>query len=134
MAGWLESSTNISTRWLPFLSFIIVFIGVVFLIQIGARLLQKTAAAMMLGPIDRIGGVVLYMLIYTIILSTILFFAVQVNIINEETIGASRVYSWVQPIGPFVINSLGKVLPFFQDMFKDLEGFFDHLSEKAGEK
>jgi hypothetical protein len=34
VAGWLKDSTSISAAWLPFLSFALVMVGVVFLIRL----------------------------------------------------------------------------------------------------
>src|SRR5687768_6754595 len=57
VAGYLDDSTNISAKWLPFISFILVFMLVVFLVQLGASLLHKTAESMALAPLNRLGGV-----------------------------------------------------------------------------
>jgi membrane protein required for colicin V production len=134
VAGYLDESTNISAKWLPFISFILVFMLVVFLIQLGASLLHKTAESMALAPLNRLGGVILYVLLYAIIFSIVLFFAIQMNLLSDESIRDSRVYPWVQPIGPFVINSMGNIIPFFQDMFKELQNFFEDLSQRIPEK
>lgn len=36
VAVWLGQSTNLGARWLPFVSFCIVFLGVVVLVRLGA--------------------------------------------------------------------------------------------------
>ena len=51
VASYLHESTTISSKWLPVISFILVFVLVVALVGLGARLLEKTAEAMMLGPV-----------------------------------------------------------------------------------
>jgi membrane protein required for colicin V production len=134
VAAYLDDSTNISAKWLPFISFILVFIAVVFIVQLGASLLHKTAESMALAPLNRLGGIVLYVLLYSIVFSIVLFFAIQMNLVTDTAIKESRVYPWVQPIGPFVINSMGNIIPFFQDMFKELQNFFQDLSERIPEK
>ncbi|HSB93557.1 MAG TPA: CvpA family protein [Flavitalea sp.] len=131
VASYLAESTNISSKWLPFVSFILVFLLMVVLVNLGARLLEKTAEAMMLGPVNKIGGIFFYLFLETIIFSVILFFFVQVKWVGDETIASSKVYPYVQPIGPWVINGIGKIFPTFQDLFKDLEKFFEGVAEKA---
>ena len=130
VATWLRASTEISGRWLPFLSFLLVFIGVVLLINIGARILKKAVEAVMLGIFDKIGGILLYLFLYTMIFSILLFYADKLMIIGEESKSASRVYSYVQPVGPAVIGSIGTVVPFFQDMFAQLESFFSEVNKR----
>ena len=130
VANRLGSTTEISSRWLPFVSFILVFAGVVILINIGARLLRKTAETIMLGIFDKIGGVLLYLLLYSIIFSILLFYADKLMIIGEEAKTASRVYPYLAPLGPTVIGSLGKFIPFFQDMFAQLDAFFGEINDR----
>jgi membrane protein required for colicin V production len=73
VAGYVENSTGVSGRWLPVLSFIIVFMLVVLAVNIGARIIKKTISFAMLGWADKIGGIMLYMVIYIMIYSILLF-------------------------------------------------------------
>jgi len=131
VASYLSNSTTISSKWLPVISFILVFILVVALVNLGARLLEKTAEIMMLGAVNKIGGIIFYLFLETLIFSVILFFFVQLKWVSNSTIMSSKVYPYVQPIGPWVINGIGSVFPMFEGLFKDLQQFFEGLSEKA---
>ena len=127
----LSGTFNSSGKWLPFISFLLVFLVVVILVYLGARLIQKSIEMVMMGWINRIGGVILYILLYSILFSIFLFYAVQLRLLSAETINASQAYSYLQPLGPFIINSLGSVIPVFKDMFVQLQDFFGHLSENG---
>ncbi|RYY57715.1 MAG: CvpA family protein [Chitinophagaceae bacterium] len=131
-ASWLGESTSVSKQWLPFLAFALVFLAVVLLIRLGANLLQKTAELGMLGWINRLAGIVLYALLYVTVFSVILFYATGIGFIKPETAGNSVTYGYISPIGPWFINALGVILPFFRDMFAQLSGFFDNVAVKAG--
>ena len=131
VAAYLGNSTTISSKWLPVISFLLVFILVVALVNLGARLLEKTAEIMMLGAVNKIGGIIFYLFLETVIFSVILFFFVQLKWVSNPTIASSKVYPYVQPIGPWVINGIGSVFPMFEGLFKDLQQFFEGLSEKA---
>ncbi|HKP31746.1 MAG TPA: CvpA family protein, partial [Chitinophagaceae bacterium] len=113
----LQESTNISGKWLPVLSFLLVFIAVVLLVRLGARAIDKAVQFVWLGWVNRLLGVVLYVILYTTIFSIFMFYAVQLNLIRQDTIDSSRAYGYIQPWGPYVINSLGKILPWFKDLF-----------------
>lgn len=127
VAEKLSNNLNASGKWLPALSFLLVFIVVALLVNLGARLLTKTFQMVMLGWVNRLGGLLLYALLYCIFFSVFLFYATQLHFIKQETITASQVYPYLQPLGPRVINSLGTVIPFFKDMFINLEKFFENL-------
>lgn len=127
----LSNSTNISAKWLPVLSFILVFIVAVIIVNLLARIIQKAAESLFLGLFNRIGGAVLYVLLYSIIFSVVLFYIVQIHLVSSQTIADSRVYSIIQPLGPYVVNSIGKVAPVFKDLFRQLEEFFSEVSTKV---
>lgn len=127
VAMYLGDSVNISARWLPFISFIIVFLLVAWLVRLGANILSKTVEMAFLGWVNRLAGVILYLLLYTLVFSIVLFYAVQLQLVKEETVLESNVYPWVEPMGPYVINGIGKIVPLFQDMFKNLQSFFGQI-------
>ncbi len=130
VAVYLQNHVTSSSRWLPVLSFAIVFIIVVMLVSFGAKLLKKVVDIALLGWLDRLGGIALYFIIYTIIFSVVLFFAEKIFLIKLDVINASAVYKYVAPWGPYVINNLGKIIPLFKDMFAQLENFFGAFAKK----
>ena len=127
----LATTFNTSGKWLPFISFLLVFLVVIILVNLGAKLIQKSVEMLMLGWLNRLAGIVLYALLYSIFFSIFLFYAVQLKIISAETISASQVYPYIRPLGPLVMNSLGKVIPVFKDMFAQLEEFFGKVPAAA---
>jgi membrane protein required for colicin V production len=131
VSAYLKYSTSVSVQWLPFISFAIVFIGIVLLIRWGANLIEASLEVALLGWVNRLGGILLYVIVYTLAFSVFLFFAAQLKLFNEDTIARSVTYSRIQPLGPMVINTIGRLIPWFKDMFAELEGFFAHIAQRA---
>ncbi|MFT3825918.1 MAG: CvpA family protein [Chitinophagaceae bacterium] len=131
VADYLKDSVQVSARWLPFLSFIIVFVAVVLLIRWGASLIEAAVDITLLGWANRLAGAVLYLLLYSIGFSIVLFFVQKVHMVQEETTARSVFFPYIQPLGPLTMEAFGKLVPVFKDMFTSLEGFFDHLAERA---
>jgi membrane protein required for colicin V production len=129
VAAKLSEHTDLG-KWLPVLSFLLVFIGVVFLVNMVGKLIQKTFETVMLGWANRIGGVVLYALLYSIIFSVFVFYAVQLHFIKIESLHASVTYPYLKPIGPKVIGGIGVVIPWFKNMFAELETFFGTFAKQ----
>jgi membrane protein required for colicin V production len=50
------------------------------------------------------------------------------KLIQQDAIEKSVTYSYVQPWGPKVINSLGALIPVFKNMFSELESFFGDIA------
>ena len=129
-ANWLKDGVHVAARWLPVIAFAVVFIAVVLLVRLGAGLLEKTVELAMLGWVNRIAGVLLYLALYTVMLSVLLFYAEKVNLIKADNIAASRTYAFIQPWGPKAMNLIGAWIPVFKDMFLQLENFFTGISDK----
>jgi membrane protein required for colicin V production len=130
VAAYIGKAIKVSDAWLPVISFAVVFIIVVLLIRLGANMLQKTVEIALLGWVNRLGGILLYMAIYLIVYSVILFYIEQVKLIPPATIKNSVTYTFIQPWGPRVINGFATVIPVFKDMFADLQSFFGGVALK----
>lgn len=130
VANWLGEQTNISKAWLPVLAFAIVMIGVGLLIRWCALLIQKTLQLAMLGFLNKLAGILLYAALFTVLLSIVLFYAKEINLVKPETIAASHFYNFIQPWGPKLINSLGVILPFVKNIIKQLEHFFEQIAAR----
>jgi len=131
VAAYLKESANISAKWLPFLSFLIVFIGVVILVRLVAKILEKTTQMIMLGWANRLGGIFFYIALYLIIFSVFLFYAEKFNLFQKETVQTSQAYPYIHGIGPYVMDCFGNIIPLFKDMFKELNLFFEGISNKT---
>ena len=131
VAQHLGAHTGNGGKWLPVLAFVIVFLAVVLLVRLGAKALEGVLRLAMLGWLNKIGGVVLYALLYLFVFSVLLFYAQQLQLVRATTLSASATYRFLQPLAPRVISALGAVLPFFRNMFAQLEGFFEGISVKA---
>lgn len=130
VAHYLEFSSQMAAKWLPVLSFIIVFIIVSLLVNLGASIIKKAASIIMLGWLDKMGGILFHAMMYTIIFSVFLFFTEKLNLINPSTVAASSIHNYIAPWGPEAINNLGKIIPAFKDMFQQLQDFFENISHQ----
>lgn len=129
-AVYLKDSVNISAKWLPFVAFMVIFFIVVILVRLGGKLIEKTFQVVLLGWLNRLGGIILYAVLYTIIFSIFLFYAEKLQLVQPAVIKSSQTYTFIQPLGPVIMNNFGKVIPVFKDMFTGLEDFFNTISNK----
>lgn len=117
-------------RWWPVLCFIGIFLAVVILVRIGAAALEKVVQWSMLGWINRLGGIILYAAVYVIIYSVLLWLANQLYWLSPEMKLQSAVYPYIEPIGPKMMEQMGKIIPVFRDVFAELEGFFEKAAKE----
>lgn len=128
VAGWLQRNTNIGMQWLPLLSFVVIMIAVALLVRWCASLIEVGLDLVLMGWLNKIAGVLLYMILYITVFSVCLFYAQQMNLLQDQTFTQSHSYEFIRPWGPKAIDALSVVLPFFRNMFGQLQQFFGSLA------
>jgi membrane protein required for colicin V production len=129
VARWLKEYTHIAFGWLPFLAFLIILIAVWILVRIGSKLIETSLELVMLGWLNRLAGILLYVLLYACIFSVVLFYADKLHLIKPYMISDSKSYAYIQPIGPKFMALFEKVLPVLKGAFQELSDFFGRLNK-----
>jgi len=130
VATHMKSGLHINGWWLPILAFLLVFILVILIIRWFGILLEKVIDLALLGWLNKLGGILLYIIFYLSVYSVILFYATRSGIISQKTTLNSRFYSLIAPFGPGIIRFITGFIPYGQDMFRALEAFFDRVAGK----
>lgn len=130
VAGYIGDAVKVSQQWLPVISFLVVFIGIILLVRWAANLLQKGVQLAMLGWVNRAGGILLYAALYILVYSIVLFYADQLDLVKAQTKENSVSYQYIQPLGPWLIDGFGRIIPIFKDMFIELQDFFGTVSRQ----
>jgi membrane protein required for colicin V production len=130
-AVWLDDTVNVSARWLPLVSFLVVFIIVVIVVNWAGGLLEKTVEWAYLGWLNKAGGILFYCLLHLFIWSIVLFYLGKIGILSDDSMEQSNTYPIIAPWGPKAMNWFAQLVPFFKDVFEDLGKFFDRLSNEV---
>ena len=129
-ATWMLAKGYTTSGWAPMLSYIILFVGVVILVRLIAKMLQKAVEGMMLGMVNKIAGGVLYGFLGAVLYSSILWIGGRMNMFSPELIATSKTYSWLSLLAPWFFEMSGHLLPFAKDVFTNLQHFFDTINKK----
>lgn len=130
VAAHLGASLNIGSRWLPVIAFILVFAVVAILVRWVANLLENVLKMVFLEWLNKLGGILLFILLYISIYSVILFYGTHAQIISPQAVKDSHIYPLIAPWGPGVVGFIEHLIPFGQDMFSVLETFFDNMARQ----
>jgi membrane protein required for colicin V production len=95
------------------------------------KIIEKSAELILLGWFNKLSGIMLYLLIYGIFYSMILYYLNQMNVLSIKQINASFFYNKLVPIAPMVINQVGNLVPVFKNMVVQLEEYFKSVSNKS---
>jgi membrane protein required for colicin V production len=82
-----------------------------------------------MGWVNKAGGILLYALMYTTLLSVCIFYVQKIGLFSSTTIQDSTFYTFIQPFGPKAVNAMGYIIPVFKDMFTQLDSFFTDVGK-----
>lgn len=125
LAAYLQKNFDHPGPWWPVLAFILVFVGVGFLMWLLSSLIERSMEAVALGWLNKLAGFIIFAILYILIYSVVLFYARQLDIITQATVQGSKVYTYIESWGPKTMEWLGKIIPAFRDLFKDMQQFFE---------
>lgn len=124
VAVWLGKETELDAKWLPFLAFLLIIIGVYFGVRILAALVQKSLEFAMLGWANRIGGILLYALLYSSLLTLVIFYADKLQLLSADTKANSQFYQFMHGFAKPLLNFIADALPFIKNILQQLSDFF----------
>ena len=120
LTGYFRTHFSWDTKYLPIISFSILFIGILILVYTIAKLIERLAKAVSLGFVNKLAGGIFGMLKFGLILSVLIFIlnAIEKNIqfIPADTKQASLLYEPVGKIALIIIpglreSKLGAMMP-----------------------
>ncbi len=129
-AAWLLAKGYVTSGWVQLVSYIVLFVGVVIIVNLLAKLVQKAVDGLMLGTVNMLAGGIVYAAVGIVLWSSLLWIGGHMHIIGAETIASSKTYVWFSKIAPWFFEQAGKLMPFAKDTFSKLESFFDTVNHK----
>lgn len=130
VSNYLSDHFNFHGVWLPFLSFVLIFAFFVIIFHYAGKFFEKTTEVMMMGWLNKFGGICIYLLIYGMLYSVVIFYAKEMQLLSKEKLNESVFYPYFSPLGPWLTDHLGKLIPFFRDIFSQLQQYFEGLPGK----
>ena len=112
-AKYLSEMFSISEKIMPLISFSITFVGIVIVVFMLAKLLQKVIKMVALGTINKIAGGAFSVLKFTLIISIVLTLVNNVNseigFIEPEMESSSLLYKPISSLAPTIIPGLQNI-------------------------
>ena len=130
LASWMTEKGMGGGAWVPVLAWVILFIGVILLVNMVGRLVQKLLEHMMLGLINEIAGGILYALFSILLWSMLLWLGVHTNLITAKAISSSKTYRFLAPVAPWFFQTIGSVMPSVRKALMGIQHFFSSIQAK----
>lgn len=129
VAAAISESSGGTSRWLPVLAFVFLFIAVVLGVRLLARAVEGLVNIAMMGWANKLGGFFLYALLYGTVVSVVVFYATQLGF--ENAFAQSVTYPFLIQLAPALMAGLAWVFPFLENIFGSLTQFFGRFSHGA---
>lgn len=116
LSEYLYKNTELTNEFLPIISFAIIFIGVVLLVHLFAKAIEKLAKTVALGWANKAAGATFGMFRFAFILSVIIMMLSRFELLTSfkkgDTVKSSFLYQPIEQLAPFII-------PVLEDVDKD---------------
>lgn len=130
---FLAANLDIGTTYLPLISFVITFVGIIVAVHLLARVLDKMLAAVALGGLNRIAGAVFGVAKFAFIVSVVLiifdYIDKQVPFLPRDKVESSLLYEPVANLAPSVIPYID--LDRLKETVESRVGSIDSLTSNA---
>ncbi len=121
-ANFLVTNLNITTQYINLIAFAVTFVGIVIVVHLLAKMIDKLVKAVALGFVNRLLGMVFGLIKYAFIISIILVIINAINrnktFISEEKIENSILYKPLSAFAPTIFPYLN-----FEKIREDIEEF-----------
>lgn len=120
--NFLRDQFDLSGNFLPYLSFILLFVGTVLLMNLLGKGLRSVLNMTILGTFDKIAGGVFGLLKWSFGISALLwiFNYFQINPL-ENYVSNATVYPVILSVAPTVVSIITSILPISDDFFRNSE-------------
>ncbi|MBR9999827.1 MAG: CvpA family protein [Cyclobacteriaceae bacterium] len=109
----------------PFIAFIVIFIGIILLINILGQLVKRMMDLTILGAFDSVAGAILGIFKWAFLVSVVLWLTEIIHIsIPEELTGESFLFPYLLNFAPKIGNYVAAVFPFADNLFESIRELF----------
>ncbi len=109
VAGWVTAFSGSSSKWMPLIVYVALFISVLMMVRMAASLFEKGLSILSLGIINKIGGVIFYVASLTIFLWFIF------SVMSYMTSSSSETFA-----GSFFYKHIFSQLPSFKELIQQI--------------
>ncbi len=118
----LDKYFDIGGNILPYISFIVIFIGIILIVNLIGRFVKKIIDLTLLGSVDNLAGALLSVVKWAFAISILLWLTSSFGIeFSQEWRENSILYSYLLSFAPTVVDYCSGLMPFAHDLFDHIQ-------------
>lgn len=106
---------------LPFISFIVIFLAILLLVNLVGKAVKKVLDMTLLGGVDKFAGALVGLAKWAIGLSLVLWLTQNFGVVLPGQDEDLVLYPYLAELGPNLIKSMSVVLPFAEEMLESIK-------------
>ena len=120
--NFLQENFQLSGKLLPYLSFLLIFVAIIIMVNLLGKAVKKMLDMTLLGSFDSLAGALIGIFKWAFGLSVLIwiFNYFQINPIDKYA-EDSIVYPMIHSFAPTVIDYISALLPFAKDLFSSVQ-------------
>lgn len=119
--GFLNEQFNISGKVVPILSFVMIFVGIIILVNLLGKALKKVIHMTPLGGVDTIGGALVGAFKWAFFISVIIWIIGLFGLdVPRHLTDNSRLFSYISGVAPGTMALLSNIVPMTGNLFDEL--------------
>ena len=119
--SFLSENFQLSGKFLPFLAFLLIFVGIVLFVNLVGKMVKKIIHMAFLGSVDRVAGSLFGILKFVFFFSLIVWaFQVFGLELPQHLQDDSIFYEYVVSVAPFTVDVFGFIIPASTDLLDDI--------------
>ena len=110
------------SQFVPFIAFIVIFVGILILVNMLGKLLKRVIDMTIIGSLDNLGGALLGLAKWAFGLSVVLliFDTMEIDFFIDQS-ESSFMYPFIAPVAPAVFDYFNDYFPFLKQLFESLK-------------
>lgn len=118
----LDQHFDISGDLLPYVAFMVIFIGIIILVNLLGNMIKKVVDMTLLGPVDKLAGALLSVVKWAFGISVLLWLTASFGItFPEDWTADSILYTKMLNFSVYLVEKLSFIVPFAQDLFETIK-------------
>jgi membrane protein required for colicin V production len=118
----LDKYFDIGGHLLPYISFIVIFIAIILLVNLIGKLVKKIIDLTLLGAVDNLAGALLSIIKWAFAISVLLWLSSSFGVVfSEEWRQDSFLYSYLLSFAPTVVDYFSGFMPFANNLFDQIK-------------
>ena len=113
---YLQEHGMQDNKWVPLLSFLMVMIATFIVIHLIGKALDKMTEMLMMGWMNKLAGVLLYVLLYTLLMSTLIYFSEKIHLLEKKDMEKSLTYPYMSKWAPVIWEKIGEIVPYIKEI------------------